>query len=578
MENLARLLAVARGDEKADLVLKNGKVINIFTGEIQKADVAIAGDVIAGLGHYGGEEEIDLAGSYVSPGFIESHFHIESTMLRPSELSRVVVPRGTTCLIADPHEIANVSGIAGIEFILADSEGVPLDLFLMAPSCVPATDFETSGSTVSARDIEHLLQHERVLGLAEVMNYPGVVFGEEAVLRKVRASAGRPIDGHAPLLTGKHLNAYAAAGIQSDHECTNGEEALEKVRLGIRVMIREGTSAHDMEAILPVVTDRNSRRFMLATDDRHADELLRKGHLDLLLRLAVSRGVDPVEAVRMVTINPAEHFRLAGRGAVAPGYMADLVVLKNLKQFKVKLVTKSGRIVARDGVLIAPIKQSTVQHTLLRSIHLKPLSASDLDIRLTGDRDVRVIELREGSLLTGSSTERVPLDGRKCFIPDAKSDLAALYVLERHRGTGRVGKGVVRGFGMKEGAIASSVAHDSHNIICVSMDEKSAVAAVNALIQAGGGLSCAVKGKTIGTLDLPVCGLISERSVDVVTAGLAQLKKAVRRTGCRVGDPFMALSFLALPVIPELKLTDWGLFDVGTFSHVPLEVGEETES
>lgn len=575
MKSLAKVLAVARGDEPADLVLRNGKVVNTFTGEVQDTDVAVSGSVVAGLGEYRGHNEVDLAGAYVSPGFIESHFHIESSMLRPSELARVIVPKGTTCLVADPHEIANVSGISGIEFLLADSEEIPLDLYVMAPSCVPSTNFETSGAAISPLDIEHLYRHPRVLGLAEVMNYPGVVFGDDEVLRKIEASTGRPIDGHAPLLGGKHLNAYAAAGIQSDHECTSADEALEKLRLGIRIMVREGTNAHDMEAILPLVTKGNSRRFVLATDDRHGDELLERGHLDHLLRLAVSMGIDPVEAIRMVTLNAAEHFHLTGRGAVAPGYRADLVVLDDLKEFKVKFVTYQGEIVARQGILEAPIGSSTVQKNLLNSIKMGRIRETDLGIPISGAGKVRIMDVRTRSLLTKSIVESVAVDDKGRFSPDPGADLASLYVFERHRASGRIGRGIVRGFGMTQGAIASSVSHDSHNIICAGMDDASAVAAVNAIVKAGGGLSTAVKGQVTGIFELPICGLISDGSAEAVASGLSQLKEAIKLTGCALEDPLLVLSFLALPVIPELKLTDWGLFDVGSFEHVPLEVEEE---
>ncbi|NOY86916.1 MAG: adenine deaminase [Deltaproteobacteria bacterium] len=572
---LKKLLAVSRGDEPAHLLLKNARLINTFTGEIQKTDIAVMDDRIAGLGEYDADEVIDLEGSYVAPGFIEAHFHIESTMLRPSELARLIVPRGTTCMVADPHEIANVSGLEGIKFILADSEGIPLDLYLMAPSCVPATTFETSGAVIGVREIKRLFNHPRVIGLAEVMNFPGVVNGDDSVIAKILSSAGRPIDGHAPMLSGKPLNAYAAAGIRSDHECTNAEEAREKVRLGLRIMMREGTSAHDLENLLPAVTPLNFNRFMLVTDDRHPDELMESGHMDLLLRKAVKCGLDPVEAIRMITINPAEHFGLSDRGAVAPGYLADLVVFDDMKSFQIKTVFKSGKQVSSDGEFFPAMEQASVRSKLRNSINLKMITNDYLRILFSVPNPMaRVMEVVPGSLLTKGSIEEIRTDQDRFFLHDSSKDLASLFVLERHHGSGRCGMGLVRGFGLRRGAIASSVAHDSHNIICVSADSHSAAAAVNALIDNGGGLSVAVDGDSVTVLPLPISGLLYDGNADSLMMELKEVKSGARKTGCRLEDPFMILSFLALPVIPELKLTDRGLFDVTAFSPVELEVRE----
>ena len=572
---LQRVLAVSRGDEPASLLLKNARLINTFTGEIQETGIAIMEDRIAGLGEYDADEVIDLEGSYVAPGFIEAHFHIESTMLRPGELARVIVPRGTTCMVADPHEIANVSGLEGIEFILADSEGIPLDLYLMAPSCVPATTFETSGAEIGIREIERLLNHPRVLGLAEVMNFPGVVHGDDSIITKILASAGKPIDGHAPMLSGKPLNAYAAAGIQSDHECTNAEEAREKVRLGLRIMMREGTSAHDLANLLPAVTQDNFSRFMLVTDDRHPDELIESGHLDLLLRKAAKHGLDPVQAIRMVTINPAEHFGLKGRGAVAPGYLADLVVFDDMKSFQIRAVFKSGKKVSSNGIYFPEVEPASVQNKLRNSINLRRITDDYLRIFFSITNPLaRIMEIVPGALITKGSVEEIKTDEDGFFLHDSSMDLASLFVLERHHGSGRCGKGIVKGFGLQRGAIASSVAHDSHNIVCVSADSKSAAAAVNALIDSGGGLSVAVDGECLATLALPISGLLYDGAADSLVRKLREVKSRAGKTGCPLEDPFMILSFLALPVIPELKLTDRGLFDVTAFSPVELEVSE----
>ncbi len=576
MDYFKDLIAAARGDIFPDLVIRNVKVVNVFTCEIMDTEVAIYGDRIAGLDiGYEGRNVLDAEGSFLVPGFIESHFHIESTMLRPSELARLIVPRGTTCLVADPHEIANVSGYEGVEFLLSDSEGLPLDLFIMAPSCVPATEFETAGAQINTREIEKLFNHSRVLGLAEVMNYPGVIFGDEEVLSKIMTSRGKPVDGHAPLVTGKQLNAYVAAGIQSDHECTSVEEALEKVRLGMRIMIREGTSAHDLDNLLPAISSANSRRFMLATDDRHADELATFGHMDHLLRKAVSSGIDPAEALRMVTLNPAEYFRLFDRGAVAPGYLADLVLVEDLESFKALKVIKSGKEVASEGYLKVPITHSTVQKSVVNTVHMNAVKPEDLKIALTNQVPrVRIIDVMRGSLLTNSLIDEVKVDENGVFAPDPAEDLASIYVFERHKASGRIAKGIVKGLGLKRGAIASSVAHDSHNIICASMDEVSAAYAVNSLIECGGGLCIALDEKSRVVLPLPICGLISNLNAEQLLYDLNELKKVVPETGIEGGDPFMILSFLALPVIPELRITDRGLFDVPSFSLVDLELTE----
>ncbi len=576
MDYFKDLIAAARGEIFPDLVIRNVKVVNVFTCEIMDTEVAIYGDRIAGLGiGYEGRNVLDAEGSFLVPGFIESHFHIESTMLRPSELARLIVPRGTTCLVADPHEIANVSGYEGVEFLLSDSEGLPLDLFIMAPSCVPATEFETAGAQINTREIEKLFNHSRVLGLAEVMNYPGVILGDEEVLSKIMTSRGKPVDGHAPLVTGKQLNAYVAAGIQSDHECTSVEEALEKVRLGMRIMIREGTGAHDLDNLLPAISSANSRRFMLATDDRHADELATFGHMDHLLRKAVSSGIDPAEALRMVTLNPAEYFRLFDRGAVAPGYLADLVLVEDLESFKALKVIKSGKEVASEGYLRVPITHSTVQKSVVNTVHMNAVKPEDLQIALTNQVPrVRIIDVMRGSLLTNSLIDEVKVDENGVFTPDSAEDLASIYVFERHKASGRIAKGIVKGLGLKRGAIASSVAHDSHNIICASMDEVSAASAVNSLIECGGGLCIALDEKSRVVLPLPICGLISDLNAEQLLYDLSELKKFVPETGIEGVDPFMIISFLALPVIPELRITDRGLFDVASFSLVDLEVVE----
>ncbi len=575
MGYLPELLSAARGDSPCDLVLKGGRIVNTFTCELLEADVGIRGGFIAGIGEYRGKQKIDVKGKYISPGFIEGHYHIESSLLRPSELSRIVVPRGTTCMVADPHEIANVAGMNGIEFFLADSEEIPMDLYLMAPSCVPSTGFDTSGATITSRDVEHLYRHLRVLGLGEVMDYPAVVNARPQVLRKIEISEGRPVDGHAPRVSGRQLSAYIAAGPGSDHECTVPDEALEKARLGMTIMIREGKDPDNLARMLAIVNDLNCGQFILVTDDRPADELEYKGHLDYLLKRAVEAGMDPAVAVRLVTLNPARYFGLKRRGAVAPGYIADLVVLEDLKSFKVERVYKSGKQVSRHGSLTEPITQSTLQRSVLNTFHLKDFTASDLWVRFDSPKPLaRVMELVHGTIITSASIAKVKVDpDDRSFLFDPDLDLAPVFVLERHKATGRIGRGLVRGFGLKRGAIASSFAHDSHNIICICADPDSAVTAIKALLKSGGGYAVAVGDELKGHLDLPICGLIHQGPYEKLLDSIGDVLKAARETGCDLDNPFFYLSFLSLTVVPELKITDKGLFDLTVGGFVDLEVG-----
>lgn len=576
MGYLPEFISAARGDSPCDLVLKGGLIINTFTCELLEADVGIKGGFIAGIGEYQGKQEIDVKGKYISPGFIESHYHVESSLLRPSELSRIVVPRGTTCMVADPHEIANVAGMNGIEFFLADSEEIPMDLYLMAPSCVPSTGFDSSGATITSRDIEHLYRHPRVLGLGEVMDYSAVVNARPQVLRKIEISKGRPVDGHAPRLSGRQLSAYIAAGPGSDHECTEPAEALEKARLGMTIMIREGKDPIKLANMLSIVNDLNCGQFILVTDDRPADELEHEGHLDYLLMRAVEAGMEPAVAVRLVTLNPARYFGLKRYGAVAPGYIADLVVLEDHKSFRAERVYKSGKQVARQGRLTEQITQSTLQHSVLNTVHLKDVTASDLWIRFGSPKPLaRIMGLVHGTILTSASIEEVRVDpGDRSFLFDPDLDLAPVLILERHKATGRIGRGLVRGFGLKRGAMASSFAHDSHNIICICADPDSAMTAINALLESGGGYAVAVGDELKGHLELPICGLIHEGPYEKLLDSLADVLKAARETGCIQDNPFFDLSFLSLPVVPELKITDKGLFDVVKGEFAELEVGE----
>lgn len=565
---LARLIRAARGMEPADVVFTGGRLVNVFSGRIEETGLAVAEGRIVGLGDYSGRETVDLKGAYVLPGLMEGHFHVESSLLCPAELARAVCPRGTSFIAADPHEIANVLGAAGVKAMLAASAGLPVTFGYLAPSCVPATHLETTGAALDAPELADLADGPGILGLAEMMNYPGVLMGDPQVLAKLEVFQGKVIDGHAPLLAGRDLNAYVLAGPDSDHECSRLEEAAEKLARGMWIMIREGTSAHNLADLLPVVTPRTLRRCLLVSDDRHPDDLAHEGHCDALLRRAVGLGLDPVSAVTMLTLNPARRFGLAGRGALAPGYAADLTVVEDLKDFPVRAVYKAGELVAVEGQCLHPC--DVVFPELARSsLHLPSLSEDSFAPRAVGPR-VRVIELKPGQIISDAGLEPTPTAGGR-LAADPARDLALLAVVERHTASGRVGNGLVRGLGLKRGALASSVAHDSHNLIIAGADPASMLGAARHLAQVGGGLCVTLGDEVLACLELPLAGLMSDRPLPEVLDGLAGLRRAAARlTDHR--EPFMALSFLALPVIPHLKLTDLGLVDVDAFSFTDLFV------
>lgn len=573
-----QLLSCARGDTPCDLVLRNALVINMFTGEIMEQDVGIAGGRIAGLGQYHGHQELDLDGRYLCPGFIEGHIHIESSMLTPVGFAEVVVPRGTTTVICDPHEIANVLGMDGVRYILESATGLPLDIFAMIPSCVPATDMETSGATLSAGDIETLLKQPRVPGLAEMMNFPSTIGGDPEILQKLQVSLSKNmcIDGHAPGISGKQLQAYCGAGISSDHECTTLEEAREKLQAGMYIFIREGSTAKNLEALLPLITPDSAPRFLLVSDDRHPDDLLALGHLDHILQRAVVLGLNPVTALKMVTINPAVRFDLKMRGAIAPGYLADLVVLTDLVHFTPHQVYKHGMLVAERG---QPVKQyfhqpqERPEHTA-SSIHI---DWQAVDFRISARQGkIRVIECIEGQILTGTS-ELVPTIIDNEAVADPGRDLLKIAVIERHKATGNMTTGFVRGFGMAEGAMASTVAHDSHNLIVVGTSDELMLAAAHLVADSGGGIALLNHTEKI-VLPLPVAGLMSTDSLQEITATLLRLRVLADTMQIQPENPFMLLSFLALPVIPSLKITDKSLVDVNTFQPVSLWVKEKETS
>lgn len=565
------LLAVARGDAPADVVLRGGRVLNVFTGEIEAADVAILGDRIAGVGlGYEGWDTAELAGAYVLPGFIDAHVHIESSLVTPREFARAVVPRGTTTVVTDPHEIANVHGLEGIRFMLADSEGLPLTVFVMASSCVPATHMSTSGATLAADDLAALLDHPRVLGLAEVMNFPGVIHGAPDMMAKLTAFQGRPVDGHAPGVRGAALNAYVAGGPRSDHECTSAEEAREKLARGLWILVREATNARNLDALLPLFDGPGLWRTALCTDDRMPPDLLDEGGIDAMVRRIMAAGVPPVDAVRLATLNPATYFGLEDRGAVAPGRRADLVVVGDLETLAIDTVWCGGRPAARASAA-APWDLPPAPTPPAPSMSV---SVDEGSFRMdAAEGRVRVIEAIADQIVTGHGVESPTIvDGK--VAADPERDLLKIAVVERHRGTGNVGLGLVRGLGLRSGAIASTVAHDHHNVIVAGADDASMAAAVRAVAEAGGGFAVAAGGEVRALLPLPVAGLMSPAPVEEVRAGLDAVVAAARDLGSPLHDPFMALSFLGLEVIPTLKITDQGLVDVEAFAPVDLYVDE----
>lgn len=556
---------------EADCLLQGVNLLNIFTGEITRTNVALGGGRIVGIGdkYRRARETFTLRSRYLLPGFIEGHIHVESSLMTPEGFAEAVLPRGTTTVVADPHEIANVLGVGGVGYMLHASQGLPLDLYFLAPSCVPSTEWETSGASLGPAEIAKLLEDESVLGLAEVMDYPGVIRGKGELLEKILAarSRGKVVDGHAPGLSGEELIAYLNAGIGTDHECTMLEEAGEKLRLGMRIMIREGSQAKNMADLLPLVRPETARRFLLVSDDREAQDLLREGHLDALVRRAVSLGLSPHLAVQMVTLNPAEYFGLRDRGSVAPGRIADLVVVEDLQDFTPLLVFKRGRLVAREGHLLHPVPRLQ-DPAALQTVRVGRLDSERLRIPGVG-RMVRVIDLVPGQIVTRQVVLEVPLVQGE-IRPDPSRDLLKLVVVERHGRNGNVGLGLVRGLGLRQGALASSVAHDSHNLIAAGVEDRDILAALEGVIKMGGGLALAAGGTVQASLPLPVAGLMSPEPPASVAAAMDRLHREARELGSPLPTPFAVLSFLALPVIPELRLTDRGLVDVGRGEIVPL--------
>jgi adenine deaminase len=573
--DLASRVAVARGDAPADAVLAGGRVLSVFTGELLEADVALAGEHVAAVGApgaYQGAQTHDVSGLILVPGLIDGHMHVESTKLTPAEFARAALPHGTTTVVLDPHEIGNVLGARGILQLLALTDGVPLDFYAMASSCVPASSLETSGHTLDHRDIAALLDaHPRIIGLAEMMNFPAVVAGDPEALAKIEAAGTRHVDGHAPGLSGPGLNAYLAAGVQSDHECTRLEEALEKRRLGMWIMIREGSAARNLEALLPLVLDLGPENCMLVTDDREPHDLIRDGHIDNAIRKAVALGCPPQHALAMATLHPARYHGLRGHGAVAPGYLADVVAVPDLGEFRPARVWKRGRLVF-DGEAVADFAAPEVPDWMLHTMHAAPVTEDRLRIPAADAPGlVRVMEVRAGQLVTGALTAEPRIEDG-AIVADPRRDLAKIAVAERHRESGRIGIGLVRGFGLREGALGSTVAHDAHNVMLVGTNDRDMAVAAARLSELEGGQVVVRDGAVLAEVELPLGGLVSLRPHGEVAAQVIALEAAGEACGVTLRAPFMALSFLALSVIPELKVTDLGLVDGVKFQLVPLRV------
>jgi adenine deaminase len=566
IEQLQRRIAAALGKIPPDLVLRGGQIADVFQGRLEKIDVAIFDGYIVGCGDYDGPT-LDVTGKIICPGLIDGHLHLESTMLSPPEFARAAVPHGTTAVMLDPHEIVNVQGAWGLDYILSFHDRLPLDIFVLLPSCVPASPLETNGADFGLDELARYQSHPGVLGLAEVMNFPGVLAGDAGVLAKIQLFRQQLVDGHAPLLGDKDLNAYRVAGIGSDHECTGLAEAREKLARGLYLMIREGSTAKNLTDLLPAVTPASFPRTMLVTDDCHPEDLWRRGHVDHLLKRAVALGCPPLQALTMATLNPARYFGLQDRGALAPGYRADLVVVPDLEGFQVEKVLYHGRVVAGAGQLTEDIPN---EPPALAGAGLRLPNFTAASFAIPADRDlIKVIKIVPGQIITEKIVVSTPA-AAGLVQADLAQDLLKLAVVERHRRTGNIGLGLVQGFGLKRGALASSVAHDSHNIIVVGADDHDMWLAVRHLAEIGGGLAVAAAGEIKADLPLPVAGLMSLQPVATVAAGHAQVTRAARNLGSLLPDPFMALSFLALPVIPALKLTDRGLVDVHRFDFVPL--------
>jgi adenine deaminase len=569
MRNLQTKLSIARGEQPAELLFKNANLVNVLSGEIYRAHVAVDDGRVIGIGEYEARSVVDLQGAYLAPSLIDAHFHVESSMLTAPEFAGAVVPHGTGAVVIDPHEYANVLGLDGIRYVLESSKNLPLDFFIMLPSCVPATPFETAGARLTADDLRLMIADERIAGVAELMNYPGVYLGDESELAKIQAGKGKSIDGHAPGLTGRKLNAYVLAGIRSDHESTELAEAREKIRLGLHVLLREGSTERNLAMLAPLVNSHNAMNCSFATDDKLAGDLVNEGHIDHCVRTSIRLGIQPITALQIATINTARHYRLRNYGAIAPRYWADFVVFEDLKNVTVRQTYKKGVLVAENGKYVAapsapvPPPRSTMnmRYQAPRDLHVVPKDSAK----------IRVIEIVPHQIVTHQSIEE-PLTEAGRIVPDPRRDILKLVVVERHRATGNVGVGFVRGFKLKTGALGSTVAHDAHNVVVVGVDDADIARALEELQAMQGGQVAVADGQVRASLPLPIAGLVSDRPLDEVIRGIAALNAAARSLGCELDAPFMTLSFLSLSPIPELRLTDQGLIDAAHMQRTSLFV------
>ncbi len=569
--NIKNIIDMASGRKKSELVLKNCKVVNVFSHEIIEADIAVAYGKIVGVGDYSGEKEIDMEGKYVSPGLIDGHIHIESSMVSPVQFARAIVPRGTTTIIADPHEIANVCGVKGIEYMLNETKNIPLNVYLMLPSCVPATSFENSGAILEADDLKKLIDNPRVLGLGELMNYPGVINCDDKVIKKVNIANeyGKIIDGHGPEIYGRNLNAYVVSGVKTEHECSTVEEMMERIRLGMYISIRQGSAAKNLLSLIKGITDENMRRCILCADDRHPEDLLNEGHIDNSVKIAIKNGIDPISAIKMASINTAECYNLKNLGAIAPGYYADLIVIDNLKEFDIVKVFKNGELVSEDKKPLFDIQENN-SYDVKDTVNIKAISKEDLNINMKTNK-ANVMGVIDHSILTKKIVRNVNVEDG-LFKSVKEDDVLKIAVVERHKATGNVGLGLVENFGLKGGAIASTVAHDSHNIVVIGDNDKDMLMAINEVTRVGGGITICSNSKVLKTLELPIAGLMSDLSIERVSEILSEmLEISYERLNVNKNiEPFMTLAFLALPVIPEIKITDKGLFDVTKFDFIDI--------
>lgn len=562
-EELRNLIIKAKGDINSQLVLKNANIINVFTAEVINGDIAIDAGKIVGIGKYDGDVEINLEGKYVAPGFIDSHVHIESSMSTPTEFAKAVIPRGVTTIISDPHEIANVKGLDGIRYMIEDSKKTPLDVYVMLPSCVPSTNFENAGAILEAEDLEELIDNEFVLGLGEMMNYPGVISLDEKVLDKLFLGKDMIIDGHGPMIRDKELNAYVAAGVKTEHEASTVEEVIDRLRLGMYILVREGSAAKDLRNIISAVNKDNLRRFLFCTDDKHPEDLIKDGSIDFNIKLAIKAGVEPIDAIRMATINSAECYGLKNKGAIAPGYNADLVVIDNLDDFNILKVFKNGELVAENNKPLFKA-ETYLPDNMQNSVNIKDVELKDIQIPMKTNR-ANIIGIVEDSLVTEKLIKEVKVSNG--YFEYSNDDILKLVVVERHLGTGNVGVGLIKNFNLENGAIGLTIAHDSHNLIVVGDNDRDILLAIKEIQKIGGGITLVSKGNVLKSLELEIGGIMTSKPIEQTNSILGKMME-ISHEQLKVNpkiDPFMTLAFMALPVIPKLKLTDIGLFDVERF-------------